>query len=222
MTDLPYWLEQREEIYNSLTHFIGGLLCIPGFIFLMISAIRIGDISLIIGYFVFGLSLNILYWVSTIYHWIDPKKYPKYKLIARYGDHISIYILIAGTYTPLTLITLKGTTGYILLTVIWSIALIGTIIKILHFDGFYTLALFFYIGMGWVVVFSMKDLIQSFSQRGIYWLVSGGLFYTIGTYFFAKDEKIPYFHAVWHFYVLLGSICHYIVIYFYCWADAHR
>ena len=220
-TELPIWLDEKEEIANTITHLIGAVLCVPALIMLMISAVRIGDKSLIIGNLVFGLSMNILYWNSSFYHGVNPKKHPKLKIITRYLDHISIYLLIAGSYTPLTLVSMKGTTGYVILGVVWGIALVGTVIKILHFDGFYSVALFLYIGMGWIVIFSIKDLIKAFSKRGLYWLVIGGIFYTIGCYFFSKDTIVPFFHAVWHLYVLMGSVCHFIVVYFYCYSDKY-
>ncbi|OHS99934.1 Hemolysin-3 [Tritrichomonas foetus] len=213
MAELPEWLDPAEELVNTLTHFVGALASIPALIMLVIKSVQIGDISLIIGNTIFGISLNILYWNSTLYHWV---KSDKLKLITRYGDHVSIYILIAGSYTPLTLVTLKGTAGYVMLAVIWTIAIIGTFLKILHFDGFWKLQLLFYIGMGWVCIFSIKDLYQNLPTRGLYWLVIGGLFYTMGTYFFAKDSRIPFFHAVWHLYVLMGSVSHFVVMYQYC------
>ena len=214
MTELPKWLDPAEETANAITHLIGAILSIVGTVFLVIHSVKIHDPLYISGCLIFGVSMMVLYWISTLYHWVRNEKA---KYVLRYGDHCSIYILIAGTYTPLCLVTLKGVTGFVVLGLIWLIAAIGITIKVLHFDGFFKITVLFYVAMGWMGVFVLKDLIKAFTDRGLYWLVIGGVFYTMGTYFFSKDEKVPFFHAIWHLYVLAGSFCHYIVVYYYAY-----
>lgn len=212
MREIPAWLDAGEETANYLTHLPGALGSVVALIVLIIRGIQMKDVYRIVSYIIFGLSLNILYWASTLYHFVQSEEW-KRKL--RYCDHVSIYILIAGSYTPFTMITLREHGGWIIFSVIWIIALLGTAIKILKFDGFFKLSLFFFIAMGWAIVFAMKDLISLMTTRSLYWLVIGGLSYTIGTFFFSKDEKIPYYHAIWHLYVLGGSVAHFVCVYSY-------
>ena len=212
MKEVPFWLDSGEETANYLTHLPGALASIACCAVLVIKAVESGDPYRIASFLVFGLSLIILYWASTLYHFVMSDKW---KIRLRYCDHISVYILIAGSYTPFSLVTLRQGSGWIIFGTIWAIAALGTAIKILKFDGFFKLGLFFFIGMGWVIVFAMKDLIKYLSTRGLYWITIGGLAYTIGTFFFSKDEQVPYYHAIWHLYVLLGSFCHFICVYYY-------
>jgi hemolysin III len=182
-------------------------------VLLLHKGIPTGDPWVITGFSIYGFSLVLLYFMSTFYHWVTK---PSIKRILRYGDHISVYFLIAGTYSPLSLVTLRHSSGLVIFGLIWGIALIGTFLKILKFDGFFKIGLFFFLGMGWVAIFALSDVIAAMETRGFYWIGAGGAFYTLGTYFFAKDEAIPYFHAIWHLYVLGGSITHFMAIYFYC------
>lgn len=195
-----------------LTHLPGGIFSIVALVLFLIKSIKTGDVYRIIGFSVFGFSLNLLYWVSTIYHWLPESRA---KMVCRYGDHISIYFLIAGTYTPMTMVSLREKSGWIYLGIVWGILFLGTFLKIIRFDGFVKTSLLLYIGMGWVIIFALKDLVASIPARATYWLVTGGLFYTLGVFFFANDEKIPFYHAVWHLYVLAGSFCHFCCVYWY-------
>jgi len=212
MASLPEWIDNGEETANWLTHFPGVVGSIAGLVVLVVSGLRSHDVYRIVGYIIFGLSLINLYVFSTLYHFATTEKY---KRILRYGDHVSIYGLIAGTYTPFTLVTLRNGSGWIIFAVIWAIALFGTFLKIVKFDGFFKFTILSFVSMGWVVVFAMKELISSLPTKGLYWIVFGGLMYTFGTFFFSKDEQVPYYHAVWHLYVLIGSFTHFLAVLWY-------
>jgi hemolysin III len=212
MLSLPAWIDAGEETANYLTHLPGSIASFIALVFLMIRAVRIGDIYRTISYFVFGASLVNLYTISTCYHY---SKTERFKRVLRYGDHVSIYCLIAGSYTPFCMIALRDGIGWIILGVIWAIAALGIFLKVLKFDGFSKFTVVSYVGMGWCIVFATKDMISRLSMEALYWTASGGLMYTFGTFFFSKDEKVPYFHAIWHLYVLGGSAAHFIAIYYY-------
>jgi hemolysin III len=153
----------------------------------------------------------LLYLASTLYHGFqNPRLKRKFKIF----DHASIYLLIAGTYTPFLLIGLRGTTGWTLLVVVWGIALAGVVYKIFFIERFQVLSVVSYILLGWLCVFVFKEMLVSIPMGGIIWLVVGGLFYMVGVIFYAL-QKIPYMHVVWHFFVLGGSICHYIAVLLY-------
>jgi hemolysin III len=176
----------------------------------MIRAVKLGDIYHIISYLIFGVSLINLYTISTCYHY---SKTEKFKRVLRYGDHVSIYCLIAGSYTPFCMVTMRNGVGWFILGGIWGIAVLGIFLKVLKFDGFFKFTVVSYVGMGWCIIFAMKDMITELSMSALYWLAFGGLMYTFGTFFFSKDEKVPYFHAIWHLYVLGGSVGHFVAIY---------
>jgi hemolysin III len=210
MASLPEWIDAGEETANYLTHLPGAIASVIALVFLMIRAIGLGDIYHIISFFVFGASLVNLYTISTCYHY---SRTEKFKRVLRYGDHVSIYCLIAGSYTPFCMVTMRNGIGWIILGGIWGIAALGIFLKILKFDGFFKFTVVSYVGMGWFIVFATKDMITEMSMPALYWLAFGGLMYTFGTFFFSKDEKVPYFHAIWHLYVLGGSARHFVAIY---------
>jgi hemolysin III len=212
MANLPEWIDNGEETANWLTHVPGVLGSAAALVILVISAVRARDVYRIVSYVSFGLSLLNLYTFSTLYHFVTTEKY---KRVLRYGDHVSIYFLIAGTYTPFTLVTLRNGSGWIIFGIVWGIAAVGTVLKILKFDGFFKFTVLSFIGMGWVIVFAMKDLIGSLEIKGLYWMVFGGLMYTFGTFFFSRDEQVPYYHAIWHLYVLAGSLTHFLAVIWY-------
>jgi hemolysin III len=212
MAALPEWIDAGEETANYLTHLPGAIASLVGLIFLMIRASEFGDTYRTVAYFIFGASLTNLYTISTFYHYT---KTEKFKRVLRYGDHVSIYCLIAGSYTPFCLVTMREGIGWIIFGAIWGIAALGIFLKVLKFDGFFKFTVVSFIGMGWVIVFATKEMIANLSVPALYWLAFGGLMYTFGTFFFSKDEKIPYFHAIWHLYVIGGSFAHYVAIYFY-------
>ena len=200
-----------EEKINVLSHGTGILLSILAMVFLAIRAAENGDGYHISSAIVFGSSLILLYAASTLYH---SAKSRKWRYAFNIIDHASIYILIAGTYTPFTLITLNGKVGWTVFGVIWGLAIVGAVLK-LFFAGRYNLfSTIMYVLMGWIIVFASKPLIASLSTEGLVWLAAGGVFYTIGAVFFILD-KIKLNHAIFHIFVLLGSFCHFVSIYYY-------
>ena len=197
-----------EEIFHSITHGIGSGLSIAGLTLLVVLAVMHGDIYKIISFSIFGASLVILYISSTLYHGLQQ---PRAKKIFKIFDHSAIYLLIAGTYTPFLIVSLRGTAGWTLLVVVWIIALIGITFKILFIERFQILSVISYLLMGWLCVFILKEMLVSIPMGGLIWLAAGGILYTIGVIFYAL-QKIPYMHAVWHFFVMGGSICHYFAV----------
>ncbi len=197
-----------EEIFHSITHGIGSGLSIAGLTLLVVLAALYGDVYQIVGFSVFGVSLVVLYLSSTLYHGLQ---HPKTKRIFKVFDHSSIYLLIAGSYTPFLLVAIRGTAGWILLVVVWAIALLGITFKVLFIDRFQILSVISYLLMGWLCVFVFREMLISIPIGGIFWLAAGGLLYIVGVIFYAM-QKIPYMHAIWHFFVLGGSICHYFAV----------
>jgi len=201
----------REEIANAVIHGIGALLSIVALVLLVVfSAINKQPWS-IFSSIIYGSSLIILYSASTLYHSFQNKKV---KELFEIFDHSAIYILIAGTYTPFALITLNGRLGWILFSVVWILAAIGILFKIFFVKKFMILSTLLYIAMGWLVVFAMGPLVENLDFWGLFWLVIGGVLYTLGTIFYIW-RKIPYHHAIWHLIVLAGSICHFFSVFFY-------
>lgn len=200
-----------EETLHSISHGIGTGLAIVGLAVLVVLAVSNGNIFHIISFSIFGSSLVMLYLASTLYHGIQN---PRLKQIFKISDHASIYLLIAGTYTPFLLIALRGTTGWTMLVVVWAIALAGVIYKIFFIERFHVLSVVSYILMGWLCVFVFKEMIASIPMGGIIWLILGGFFYMVGVIFYAL-QRVPYMHLVWHFFVLAGSICHYLAVLLY-------
>lgn len=198
-----------EEKLNIITHAVGLALSVVGLFLLILKALKFDSSKLLISYVIFGTSLILLYSASTLYHSTrDLRK----RFIFKVFDHIAIFILIAGTYTPFALVTLRGQTGWIILAVVWGIALIGTVLKLFFTGRFKVLSTLLYVGMGWVIVFAIKPLNENLSSEGLYWLMGGGLAYTIGAILYSIS-RIKFNHALFHFFVLLGSYCHYMAIY---------
>lgn len=202
-----------HEIANAVTHGIGGGLSIAGLSVLLTMAMLYGDIWHVVSSAIYGATLIILYLASTLYHGIY---HTATKRIFKVIDHASIYLLIAGTYTPFTLVSLRENSewGWLLFGVIWILALLGVILLLL-FPGKYSgLRVAVYIVMGWLAIFVMKDIRAAIGVGGMSWLVAGGLSYTFGVIFYLWD-RLPMNHAIWHLFVLSGSICHFFAILFY-------
>lgn len=202
-------LALREEIANSLTHGLGLVLSIVGLFAMVILATSRGTASHIVSVSVYGATLVMLYGASTVYHSFQE---PRLKQILKVVDHSCIYLLIAGTYTPFTLTYLRGGWGWTLFCLVWGLALIGLIYKIFFINRAPTLSLALYLAMGWLIVIAAKPAIERLPLMCLVLMALGGLFYTGGVYFYAKDRKVPYFHMVWHLFVLAGSACHYFAI----------
>ncbi|MEM4396173.1 MAG: hemolysin III family protein [Candidatus Woesearchaeota archaeon] len=199
-----------EEITNSITHGFGILFGIVALILLIIFSSKKGSITLI-STIVYGISLIVLYLISTLYHGIQHKKTKK---VFEILDHIAVYLLIAGTYTPFALLIIKGMKGWILLVLIWFLAIVGISIKPFTVKKFLFLSTAIYIFMGWIAIFLINDLIANLNAFQITTLILGGVFYTVGTFFYVF-RKIKYGHFIWHLFVLFGSISHFITIFSY-------
>jgi len=200
-----------EELANGITHGIGLVLSIVGLAVLVFLSVMRGNAWHIVGCTTFGVSLVLLYTASTMYHSF---RTPRWKRILKTLDHTAIYLLIAGTYTPFTLVNLRGFWGWTLFTLVWSLSVFGILWKIFNVDRYQIISTLIYVAMGWLVVIAIKPLFLGIPLSGIAWLVAGGLFYTVGVIFFAAN-RIPYNHAIWHVFVLAGSICHYIAVMLY-------
>lgn len=200
-----------EEKTNIISHATGLALSVVGTLLMLIRASGSGDILHIIGAGIFGASLIALYAASTFYH---SAKDPKARARLRINDHATIYLLIAGTYTPFTLITLKGWVGWTVFGVSWGMAACGVVLKLFFTGRYNVLSTLMYVFMGWIIIFAIKPLVNSFSVDGIFWLIAGGLAYTTGAVIYSI-KKIPFNHAIFHMFVLLGSFCHFVSVYVY-------
>ena len=197
-----------EEIANSITHGFGILFGIVVLTILLTLSSLFGTIYHFICYFIYGLSLILLYTSSTLYHALPSLRA---KSFFKLCDHISIYLLIAGTYTPFLILNIKGTLGWGLLITIWSLAAIGIIFKLFFTGRFRNLSTCVYLGMGWMIIFAARPLSESLNQKGLLLVILGGLTYSLGTVFYSL-KKIPFHHAIWHAFVLAGSIFHFAAI----------
>ena len=213
MSEAPSITQYRtlEELFNSITHGIGVLISIAGLVLLIIFSSIYGNSSHIISCTIFGITLVLLYTSSTLYHSFRKQNI---KHVLKIMDHSCIYVLIAGTYTPFLLITIRGIVGWIMLGIIWSLTLIGILFKIFFVHRFKIVSTIAYILMGWLVIFAIKPLFHALPGGGLVLLVSGGLAYTLGTIFYAW-KKLPFNHAIWHLFVLAGSVCHFFAVMFY-------
>jgi hemolysin III len=199
---------QTEELYNAVTHGIGFIGSLFGFMFLL-SFHKYETVSGLVSVILYSLSLSLLYFASTIYHY---ERNEKRKLLYRKLDHISIYFLIAGTYSPIVLIVLNDSLGWLLFSIVWGIAILGTILKVFFTGRFEVLSLILYLFMGWLSVFDIQALLQKVDDTGILLLAGGGAAYTVGIIFYVLD-RVKYSHVIWHLFVLLGSILHYCFIF---------
>lgn len=200
------------EWFNAGSHAIGLMLSIVALVVCVVFSAIKSNVYAVVGCSIYGVTLILLYAASTWYH---AAKNTSLKSRLKVLDHVSIFLLIAGTYTPFLLVTLRGAWGWSLFGVVWALAIIGVVFK-LFFTGryeFFSLAL--YLLMGWLVVIAIKPLVHALAFAGLVWLVLGGLFYTTGVYFYATDRRYPHHHFVWHLFVLAGSACHFFAILFY-------
>jgi hemolysin III len=196
------------ERFNSITHLIGSVLALAGASALITLAAQRGGATRITAVAIYGAMLFILYLSSTLYHSFRGKA----KQIFHVFDHCSIYLLIAGTYTPLTLITLRGKWGWWMFGVVWTLAILG-VLKDAFFHGRYRAAsVVLYILMGWLVVVAFTPLKLALPPAAISLLITGGLAYTVGVVFFAMSKKVAYTHGVWHLFVIVGSVCHFVAV----------
>jgi hemolysin III len=200
----------RGERFNSITHLVGTALAVVGTAVLVIQAARQGDPWKIVSFSVYGASLVLLYLSSTCYHSVRGRS----KVFFQKVDHGAIYLLIAGSYTPFTLVTLRGPWGWSIFGVIWGLAVLGIMLDILHYrKGRRVAPVAVYIVMGWLVVVALRPLLRVLPMTGFAWLLAGGLLYTAGVVFYALDEKVPLGHGIFHLFVLAGSAAQYVVMY---------
>jgi hemolysin III len=198
----------EEELANRLTHFAAAILSFIGLVVLTVAASRTGDPYRIVSSVVFCGSLCAFYIISTIYHTV---RSPRIHYLFRVLDHAGIFLVIAGSYTPFTLVSLRSGHGWALFGVIWGLAITGAIFKSFMTHRLAFLAPVFYIGLGWFIVVDLNELLTLVPFKGVIWLIAGGLCYTFGIIFYAID-RIPFNHAIWHVFVIAGSLCHYIAV----------
>jgi hemolysin III len=201
----------HEELANAVSHGLGIVLSVAAVALLTVFAAINGTARHVVSFSIYGTTLVLLYTASTLYHGF---RNPHIKRVLRVLDHSAIYLLIAGTYTPFTLVVLKGTFGWVLFGIVWGLAATGVTLKLLFVGRFHRVAVGLYIAMGWLVVIGLKPLIHGLAPGGLLLMVIGGLLYTGGTVFYAC-KRIPWNHAIWHMFVLGGSVCQFFAVLFY-------
>ena len=201
----------KGERFNSITHLVGSIAAIIGLVVLIITTSRQGDLLSILSVTIYGTTLVMLYVFSTLNHSLRGKA----KNVFQKLDFLSIYLLIAGTYTPLALITLRGAWGWFIFGLVWGLAILGIFLELLPHKKKRIISLVIYLIMGWVIMIAIKPLIQALSMAGFSWLLLGGMFYTVGVIFYVYDERFKYFHGIWHICVLAGSTIQYFTVFYY-------
>jgi len=202
----PYSL--GEEIANSITHGVGVIFGIVALTLLLVYSVRSGDVWKVASSIIYGVTLILLYTASTLYHAFP---WPRVKHVFKILDHAGIYLLIAGTYTPFTLVTLRDDGGWAMFAIIWSLAVAGVALEAFWVYRPKWLSSAVYLGLGWLVVFMIRPLVASIEPAGVWLLVAGGLAYTLGVIFYVM-KRVPYTHAIWHGFVLAGSVCHFLSV----------
>lgn len=198
-----------EELAHAITHGIGASLSVAGLVLLIVRAAHTGDPWRIVSFAIFGTTMVLLYAASTLYHaLIHSPSRQKWKVL----DHAMIYVLIAGTYTPFLLVSLRGPWGWSLFGVIWGLTLVGIGFKVFFAGRFHLLSTLIYLGLGWICVIAIKPLLTEVPAGALWWLLGGGLFYSLGTIAYMQ-KALKYHHAVWHVFVLGGTACHFVAIY---------
>ncbi len=212
LADLKRNQSQGEEIANSISHGIGLIAALVGTPFLIMHALRHGDAGFIAGTSLFSVTMILLYLASALYHALP---IGKTKRSFRVIEHSAIFLLIAGTYTPLTLGVLRGAVGWTLFGVVWGLAAAGVALKAFDKASHPVLSTGLYLLMGWLIVFAVKPLFARMPPAGMLWLIAGGLSYTAGVAFFATDSRLKYGHLIWHLFVIAGTTCHYFAVLWY-------
>lgn len=200
-----------EEVFNTVTCGIGLCLSIAALTVLVIFASIRGDVLKIISFSIYGTSLVGLFLFATLYHWIRSEKA---KHVFEILDHCAIYILIAGTYTPFTLVTLKGAWGWSLFGVVWGLTVAGIVFKAFFVKKFKVFSVTIYLLMGWLVAIALQPLMKNLAIQGICWLAAGGIIFSLGVIFYVF-KKLPFHHVIWHLFVIVGCACHFCSIFFY-------
>ena len=203
---------ELEELFNALSHALGIILGIMAIVLLSVYATFTGSALKIVSCIIYGITLTIMYTASTLYH---GSRYPHLKQGLKIFDHASIYLLIAGSYTPFALGSIGGAWGWSLFAIIWAMAIAGVIFKLFFAGRFERLSVAIYLVMGWLIVVAIKPLIEHVPLGGMVFLASGGLAYTAGIIFYAFDKKYHFFHFIWHLFVLAGSLLQFFGVMFY-------
>jgi hemolysin III len=199
------------ERFNAWTHLIGAMLALFGAVWLLVLAVSSGDAWKVLSISIYGATLVVLYSVSTVYHSVRGRA----KRILQKMDHLSIYLLIAGSYTPFCLVSLRGPWGWTLFTIVWTLAVVGMLQEIKPRSEARVLSLVIYAVMGWIVLVAVVPLMNALGSAGFAWLAAGGALYTIGIIFFVFDERFRHWHGIWHLFVMAGSLLHFVAILFY-------
>jgi len=203
---------REEEIANSLSHGFGLIAALAASPFLIMHAVRDGDARFVVGASIFAATMVLLYLASTLYHALQVGRI---KRVFRVIEHSAIFLLIAGTYTPFTLGVLHGAWGWMLLGLVWGLAVAGVALKTLNRMSHPVLSTGLYLLMGWLIVIAAQPLSARIPASGLLWLVAGGLAYTLGVIFFALDSRLRYGHFIWHLFVMVGTACHYFAVLWY-------
>ncbi|QEI05211.1 hemolysin III family protein [Pigmentiphaga aceris] len=201
----------QGERFNGYSHLVGTLLAVFGTVALLWSSVQQGDVWRIVSSAIYGTTLILLYLFSTLYHSVQGPRKPLFRRL----DHCAIFLLIAGSYTPFALVTLRGPWGWGLFALNWTLALIGIVQEMRVGRRSRALSIAVYVVMGWMVLFAIKPLMDALPSAGMAWLAAGGLFYTGGVVFYALDKKVRHFHGIWHLFVMAGSACQFISIFYY-------
>ncbi|RNF30699.1 hemolysin III [Massilia aurea] len=196
------------ERFNSITHAVGAVAAVVSGVLLVDVAARSGDVWKVVSFSIYAVTLLLLYLTSTLYHSLRGAT----KNVLRKMDHCAIYLLIAGTYTPFTLVTLRGAIGWTMFGVVWTLAVLGIAQELLYARRGRVLSLVIYVVMGWLAIVCTVPLVDALGRAGFAWLAAGGLCYTAGIVFYATDHKVRHGHGIWHLFVLAGSTCHYIAV----------
>jgi hemolysin III len=199
------------EKFNAVTHLVGAVLALAGAVVLVVLAAMSGDPWKVVGVAIYGVTLVVLYSLSALYHSLQGRA----KNVLRELDHQSIYLLIAGSYTPFCLVTLRGPWGWSLLGIVWGLAVLGSVQELRPKNEARVLSVAIYLLMGWVALAALFPLLKALGPSGFAWLAAGGLFYTVGIVFYALDTRLTHAHGVWHLFVIAGSATHYIAILIY-------
>ncbi len=205
------YYSKNEEMFNVISHGIGFLLSIAALSILVVFASLRGSAWHIVSFAIYGSSLVVLYFASTVFHL---SRNQKLRNRLNVFDHISIYLLIAGTYTPFALVTLRGPWGWSIFGVVWGLAIAGIILKFFYTGRFNTLSTVLYIALGWVILIAISPLISALPIGGLMWLLAGGISYTIGAGFFLLN-RLPFNHAIFHVLIIVGSFCHFVAVFWY-------
>lgn len=199
---------RREELANAITHGVGALMAVAALVLLIVFSAINGSVWHVTSFTIFGTALTILYVMSTLYHSVSCGGLKK---LFRKFDHIAIYVLIAGTYTPFCLTVLRGWVGWTLLSAVWFFAIAGVIVKAFSTGRNELLSTFLYLSMGWMVILAIQPIYQNMSSSGFILLIGGGCCYSLGAFFFLKDS-IKYYHSIWHLFVMGGSVLHFFAV----------